>query len=93
MARTMHQRYIRRAMHSDDFFVESEGFDSMPDRRLSVELLERLRRGPLPRHEDLEAAIALGRLVHDELETQGTEGGERLGKDGWRRRSDRSAQR
>lgn len=69
-------------MHPDDFFVESEGFDGIPDRRLNVELLERLRRGPLPKHDDLETAIALARLVHDELEAYGTDGGERLGKDG-----------
>ena len=70
------------AMHPDDFFVETEGFDSIGDRRLNVELLEKLRRRPLPQRDDLEAATALARLVHDELETYGTEGGERLGKDG-----------
>ncbi len=49
-----------------------------PSRLLNEELIRRLRRGPLAEHSDVEAAVALARLIHDDLEASGTGGGEEL---------------
>jgi hypothetical protein len=42
------------------------------------QLLTDIRRGPLADHDDIEVAVALARLVHDDLTSYGTGGGEQL---------------
>jgi hypothetical protein len=61
-------------MRPDDFFIEQEPL--MPDtgRRLDMATLVRLRAGPLSDHDDAEVAVALARLIHDDLEDFGTGG-------------------
>jgi len=63
-------------MRPDDFFVE----DPVPSswgtttRHLNAALVTSLRQGPVQGHDDLEVAVGLARLVHDDLERYGTEG-------------------
>lgn len=73
-------------MRPDDFFTL--GFAPGPGvtgiRSVTVfnhELADRLRQRPLPDVDDLDAAMALLQLVHDDLERFGTEGGQRLSDD------------
>ncbi|MFI9559118.1 hypothetical protein [Nonomuraea endophytica] len=47
-------------------------------RSLNSELLSELRARPLEGHDDLEVAVGLARLIHDELEKFGTGGGQEL---------------
>jgi hypothetical protein len=67
----------------EDFFVESEVPDSFgfPIRRLNVTLINGFRRGPLQDREDVEVAVALARLIHDNLERYGTGGGSEMTED------------
>ncbi|UUV32209.1 hypothetical protein NQK81_01805 [Amycolatopsis roodepoortensis] len=71
-------------MKPDDFFLDRPHRDNplWPDdlgpRRVDDDLLDRLRRGPLDDHDDVEAAIGLARLAHEELERFGTGGGVEL---------------
>ena len=74
------------SLTSNDFFVEvvsphpwggepttSEGFD--------IERVEKLRAAPDPSHSDVDVALALMDLVHDDLMRSGTGGGEQLDDD------------
>ena len=70
-------------MRPDDFFAEPEpdpldpfGIPSKP--RFDLKLVRELRARSLDRADDLEAAVSLSRLIHDDLETFGTDGGEEL---------------
>jgi len=75
-------------MRADDFFIERvnteiPGSDMNGDpwtviTRLDEELLDGLRRKPAAGRDDLEVGIALAQLVHDELESYGTNGQQRL---------------
>jgi hypothetical protein len=73
-------------MRPDDFFVE----DAVPrefglaSRYLNVELLGAIRRGPAADHADIEVAVPLARLVHDDLERYGTSGGTEMTEQGMR---------
>lgn len=49
-----------------------------PSRTLNVGLLESLRRGPDAKHDDVEIAGALARLVHDDLERYGTDSSQEM---------------
>lgn len=60
-------------MRPDDFYLE-QIVPGLGAPCLNVDLLEQLRRGPVPEYDDVEAAPALARLVHDELEEFGTAG-------------------
>lgn len=67
-------------MRPDDFFVEElvpDRFGFRP-RSLNVALLDQLRRQPLQDREDIEVAVPLARLIHDDLERYGTDGGEEM---------------
>lgn len=61
----------------DDFFKDGIG-PSEGARYFRLELMTPLRAGPLPGRTDIEAAVPLARLVHDELERYGTDGGQEL---------------
>jgi len=75
-------------MRSDEFFiektnVETPGWDMNADpwgttTVLDEAFLEDLRRKPVEGRDDLEVGIALAHLVHDELESYGTSGNQRL---------------
>lgn len=73
-------------MRPDDFFIEDDmpGEFGLPSRYLDVELLARLRRGPIPEREDIEIAVPLARLVHDDLERYGTTGDPEMAEQGMR---------
>lgn len=45
---------------------------------LDVELMESLRFGPLPAHPDLDVAVALTRLLHEDFVARGTRHDERM---------------
>jgi len=71
------------AVRPEDFFTEPApdplddfGITSKP--KFNLKLVRKLRSGPLAQTDDVEAAVALARLVHDDLEAFGTEGGEEL---------------
>lgn len=71
-------------MRPDDFFLaEPDPVNPWGGSvgRPNVTFLEQLRRGPVPGSDDLDVAIGLARLVHDDLESYGTGGGERLSND------------
>jgi hypothetical protein len=63
-----------------DFYLDSAGpwgeVSSGP--RPNMDLLAQLLRAPLPDRTDVEVAVPLAELVHEELERFGTSGGERL---------------
>jgi hypothetical protein len=67
-------------MRPDDFYIDDEALDVFGQhiRRLDVDLLDRIRRRPLPDRQDIEVAVPLARLVHDDLESYGTDGREEL---------------
>lgn len=67
-------------MTEDDFFAESArlGPWRTPAVELRVDLLERLRTGPVQGFDDLDVAIALIGLVWGELKAYGTDGATRL---------------
>lgn len=64
----------------DDFFEDALGYPE-GSRYFGRELMTELRGGPLASHSDIEVAVPLARLVHDELERYGTDGGQELGED------------
>jgi hypothetical protein len=69
-------------MRPEDFIEDTVkpsgfGFDSTVH-RFRRELARRLRQGPLDNATDVEVAVGLARLIHDELEAFGTGGGEVL---------------
>lgn len=67
------------AMRAEDFFVETA--DAGPwgkaQRVLDEELIEQVHAGVGPRA-DVEVAVPLARLIHDEFESHGTDGNTRL---------------
>jgi hypothetical protein len=67
-------------MRPDDFFEDEldDIFDLPVGSRFRISMARDLRRGSLASAPDVEAAVALARLVHDELEAYGTAGGDRL---------------
>ena len=71
-------------MQDDDLFevippaLDAEPWDHPPTLKLRTDLLDRLRAGSVPGHDDLSSARALTRLVRAELEAFGTGGGEKL---------------
>jgi len=66
-------------MRTSDFFDKTESPYSFGDSRsFKTDLAEQLRRGPLPDHDDLEVAVPLARVVHDDLLKRGTGGGTEL---------------
>ena len=75
-------------MRADDFFTERvnaeiPGWDMNGEpwtviTSFDEEFLDELRRKPAAGRDDLEVAIALAQLVHDELESYGTNGHQRL---------------
>ncbi|HEX5174241.1 MAG TPA: hypothetical protein VFV91_08875 [Gaiellaceae bacterium] len=73
-------------MRPDDFFVEDAvpGEFGSASRYLNVELLGAIRRGSVADHEDIELAVPLARLVHDDLERYGTSGGTEMTEEGIR---------
>jgi hypothetical protein len=66
-----------------DFYLDpadpwgAAGADPQPNMALLAQLL----RGPLPDRTDVEAAVPLAELVHEELEKYGTSGGEQFSND------------
>lgn len=78
-----------RPLRPDDFFAEPTAYDPWgpipgSSRSLDTDLLTALRSGPVDDHSDIETAVGLARLVHDELEKYGTGGGEELTEQGIR---------
>ena len=68
-------------MTPEDFFDD----DFFSDQRvLNRELLERVRAGTYSDRSDMEVAVALLRLAHDELEAYGTDGAQRTDEQGIR---------
>lgn len=65
-------------MRPDDFFKQPDPLVPGGKQRLDFERIRHLRGGPIDDADDVEAAVALSRLVHDELEAFGTAGGEVL---------------
>jgi hypothetical protein len=67
-------------MRPDDFFINDdvEGLFGQHTRRLRMDLLDQVRRSHLQNREDIEVAVPLARLIHDELERYGTGGGQEL---------------
>lgn len=61
-------------MRPNDFYVEdpTAGVAGVASRRLDVTLLDRLRHGPIPGRDDVEVAVPLARLIHNELKKYGT---------------------
>ena len=74
-------------MRPADFFIKktdgtAESFlAALTPPRLNEELVSNLRRGPISNREDIEVAVPLARLVHDELQKYGTGGGAQLDDD------------
>ena len=65
-------------MRPADFFTRDEALELFLGERvatLNEEMLEELRRRPLAEKTDLDVALPLARLVHDELRASGTGGG------------------
>lgn len=64
-------------MRADNFLEDHDDVTyglAVSKQRFRTELAQELRRGPLEDESDVEAAVALARLVHDELEVCGTDG-------------------
>ena len=67
-------------MRPDDFFITSEipnpggGYSQYVD----TDLMRRIEAGPIPEGEDIEVAVSLATLLHDELMRFGTDGGQIL---------------
>lgn len=71
-------------MRPDDFFIdESASGDpwSAPSQALDEDLVRRVLVGPLPDRSDVEVAVALARLVHQEYEERATADNPRIGSD------------
>lgn len=67
-------------MRVDDFYFVSPtaGIWDSPFRELNDALVEQVHAGPIPGRTDVEAAVALARLVHDEYEKRGTDNSSQL---------------
>jgi hypothetical protein len=68
-------------VRADDFFEDTTRLSygmEVPTREFKHGLARALRAGPVAGTSDAEAAVALARLVHDELELYGTSGGDTL---------------
>lgn len=66
-------------MRPDGFFEDDDDiFGPSTTRRFRREFVAQLRRGPVEDSPDIEVAVALARLVHDDLEAFGTGGGQVL---------------
>ena len=64
-------------VYPEDFFVDADDiFAASTD--LNVDLLQKIRANADVGHSDVELAVALVRLVHDELERYGTDGSNRM---------------
>lgn len=65
-------------MREDDFYIEddfsTDAFGGTPTRVLDTDRLEAIARGPIQEYPDIEVAVALARLAHDEYEMYGTSG-------------------
>lgn len=70
-------------MRPDDFFEEGspDPVFGLGTRRVKTELLTALRTGPLDGADDIEVAIPLALLIHDNLETYGTSGGQEMSEE------------
>ena len=72
-------------MQDDDLYevippaLDADPWDHPPTLRLRTDLLDQLRAGSVPGHDDLSSAVALTRLIRAELEGFGTGAGEKLG--------------
>src|SRR5215212_2409008 len=71
---------IMGRVRPEDFFTTPAPgpFGELDRPRFNLDLIRELRSSPIAGVDDTEAAVALARLIHDELETFGTEGGEEL---------------
>lgn len=67
-------------MRPDEFFSDDVARDSWGMRlgKATMPLFRPLRSGSIPGHDDIEVAVPLARLIHDELEAFGTGGGNRM---------------
>ena len=65
-------------MRVDDFWIESDSGPG-PAGGLRLDLLERLRAGPIAEYTDLEAAIALARLLDEQFGRCGTDATNEIG--------------
>lgn len=83
------RRRVRRhrgytdAVRSDDYFIKmpvtpTDPWGPRSELILKLDLIEALRVGSIQGVDDLDAAIGLAMLVHEELESFGTSGGERV---------------
>ena len=68
-------------MRSDDFFIDDplaapDPWGGPRRQQVNVPLLDALRGGPADGFDDIAVAIALSRLIHEDLEAFGTGGGE-----------------
>ncbi len=73
-------------MRPDDFFEEGspDPVFGLGTRRVKTELLTALRTGPLDGADDIEVAVPLALLIHDNLETYGTSGGQEMSEEDMR---------
>lgn len=67
-------------MRSDDFFNE-DSFGLGGSCWFDQQLMTQLRAGPIVDRSDIEVAVPLARLAHDELERYGTDSGQILGEE------------
>lgn len=67
-------------MRENDFFEEAEAADvwARQQEMLNTDLIERVHAGPLKSATDVEIAVPLARLVHDEYRNRGTENNPRI---------------
>lgn len=67
-------------MRENDFFEEAEASDvwARQQEALNTDLIERVHAGPLQSATDVEIAVPLARLVHDEYQNRGTENNPRI---------------
>lgn len=66
-------------MKEDDFYTETDSSfggwgEQTITREFNTELVNAIVQGPIPDHPDIEVAVALARLAHDEYELYGTSG-------------------
>ena len=66
-------------MRTDDFWVDDE-YDVYDAgvRHLNLDLVKSVRSGPLSDRDDIEVAVPLAQLLHDDLEKYGTDGKQEL---------------
>ncbi len=67
-------------MRPDDLYVENEARDvfGQATRSINADLLTRLRRSPPSDREEVEVAVPLAHLIHNDLEKYGTGGGQEM---------------